>query len=139
MKHFINEKQNTTSDVVGLLLTVLFLGLPFIFFYELFFCRNYWVNRIRLYRMFKKNEGELVHLSDKNIAGDELSMFSYTLDGNEYSIWLWRDKDLFTLSDSYLTDRYYTDYIGLFLTDLSVLRIGHKKVINKLKSKINEN
>ena len=146
MKHFITKKENTNLELIGILLTIVFVGLPAIFFYELIFCRGYWVNRVRLYRMFRKNKGELVYLITKDIAGDKISMFSYTLDGEEYSIWLWHDKDLFTLSDSYLTSSSsswingnYTDYIGLFLTDLSVLRIGHKKVINKLKSKINEN
>ena len=91
--------------------------------------------------MFKKDEGELVYLSTENIAGDKISIFEYTVDDVTYSIWLWYDGDnneKFTL-DSGTNSIERDDYIGLFITRFSVLRFGHKKIINKLKSKINEN
>lgn len=138
MKHFILEKESRNHEVIGVILSVVLLLIPFIFFYELFFDNQYWVNRIKLYRMFKKDEGELVYLSTKNIAGDKISIFEYTVDNVTYSIWLWHDGEKFTLDSGWgRVER--DDYIGLFITRLSVLRFGHKKVINKLKSKINEN
>ena len=141
MKHFILEKESRNHEVIGVILSVVLLLIPFIFFYELFFDNQYWVNRIKLYRMFKKDEGELVYLSTKNIAGDKISIFEYTVDNVTYSIWLWygdENSEKFTL-DSGCNSIEGDDYIGLFITRFSVLRFGHKKVINKLKSKINEN
>lgn len=134
--HFKSGNNSKTHTVSGIIITILLLFIPFIFFYELLFANHYWVNRIRLQRMFKNNKGELVHVMTTDIGGPKISTFDYTIDGVIYDIWLWHDSDLLTLD---LKGGYGNDYIGLFITKLSVLKFGHKKLINKLKSKINEN
>ena len=129
MKHFKSEKNTPLLKIIGVILSLLFLGLPFIFCYELFFINHYWVNRIRLYRMLKKDIGELVWVGTYN---SKVNIFSYVIDGHNYRIWLCNDA-LNLYSDD------YNDYIGLFKTKHSILNLSHKYIINKLKSKIYEN
>ena len=81
-------KQYPDRNVLGFILTFVFVLLPFLFCYERFFQRSYFKNRKALIKALKSGECELI---SKRLVPVDNDIIEYVIryNGEEIYIWHW--------------------------------------------------
>ena len=81
--------KNKILEIIGIIISILTLGLGFYIFYELFFEYEYFKNRYNLYKLFKNNKVDIGYISytfhDKGIIEYRLSTNYYIYYYKEYN------------------------------------------------------
>ena len=131
MVHFKPNKDYAPSLFVILsmaFLTIFTLGTTWIFMYEMWAEPGYWKNRWKLHRLLKAGKVKVKYARSSSIYGDQIKAYDVDIEGIEYSLWIWNEKNM-TLDKSILVNN---DYIGLFtgsLTTKWLNRIAVKKIL----------
>ena len=133
--HFVKERNKTLRIVLGCILMMPTLFLPFWGAYEMFFEPHYWKNRWKLYRLLRQGKVTVEHLDDIQFMGG-LSQYQLVIDESVYHVSIWSTSASFfgepvmTLEkELYGTD----DYIGLFIGS-PVTNWLNRKTINLIKN-----
>ncbi len=131
MEHFKSNKDYTPSLFVILsmaFLAVFTLGASFLFAYEVWTEPAYWKNRWKLHRLLNRDRVKVKYARSNSIYGDQIKAYDLDIEGVEYSVWIWNEKNM-TLDKSILSN---DNFIGLFtgsLTTKWLNRIAVKKIL----------
>ena len=121
-------RQYPDRVILGIILSVLFVFLPFVLIYERFFHRTYFKNRKALIKALKSGKCELV--SKRPIPIDP-NIIEYIIryNGEEIGVWHWYQHNSITVHSGRL------DAIGLFVGSLEGRLLTNKiiKLITNLK------
>jgi hypothetical protein len=133
--HFVKESNKTLQIVVGCILMIPTICLPFWGVYEMFFEPHYWKNRWRLYRLLRRGKVEIEHLNDFEFMGG-LSQYRLVIDGSIYHVSIWSTGASFfgeptmTLQEEPFGTE---DYIGLFIGS-PITKWLNRKTINLIEN-----
>jgi hypothetical protein len=128
--HFVKESNKTLQIVIGCILMIPTLCLPFWGVYEMFFEPHYWKNRLRLYLLLRRGKVEVEHLNDFQFMGG-VSQYRLTIEGSVYHVSIWNAGASFfgepamTLQEEPFGTE---DYIGLFSGSLVTKRLNRKTI-----------
>lgn len=116
-----SEINNGLYFILGFIFSTITVFISFLLFYEYFFERYYWINRIELYKMLKNKEISIISSEKLGLCNiTELKM------SDNSRIWIYPDNTLTYDKDGY-------DYIGLFINS-PIMRWYHKQIIKMLKN-----
>lgn len=130
MKHFEPKNENELSifkTMIMAFLTIFTLGIPWIFFYELWAEPHYWKNRWRLHRLLNKGLVKVEHLNTSSFYGDHIKIYSIYIDDIEYSVWIYSSGAM-TLDCVGLRNN---DFIGLFIGSV-ITKLLNRIAIRKI-------
>lgn len=127
MKQFQNQ-EDTKYYLIGVIVSVLFLMIPFILYYEYFFQRKYYQNRILLIKLLKD---KMIILKNHRKPFDNIDEYEFDYDDKLYNIWIYNNNKV-TLSEDIHKKQYDSDLIGLFIGSL-YSKIQNKRLINLIK------
>jgi hypothetical protein len=82
---------------IGIILSILTLGMFYFFFFEYFFRYHYWVNRFRLYRYLKSEEG-VVSYAGTLPLWNEVHIFTFKYENHLYRILEFRNGEAIILT-----------------------------------------
>jgi|LakMenE18May11ns_1017448.scaffolds.fasta_scaffold9703586_2 hypothetical protein len=130
MAHFkLAEKDlNIFKTISMAFLTIFTLGIPWIFFYEMWAEPHYWKNRWKLHRLLNKGLVKVGHLKTRSFYGDHLTIYSVYIEDIEYSVWIYASGEM-TLDCAGLRNN---DYIGLFAGSVTT-KLLNRIAVRKLK------
>jgi len=121
---FIKENKRSYS-VLLIILSIVSLGLVFMFGYDIFMCRQDFKNRKKLLKLLKNKKVSIHKEKSSYIMSDNIVMYTLTIEGEAYSLWIWNNTHI-TL-DSKEGDT----LIGLFKGSL-IAKFTVKSIIKRI-------
>lgn len=123
---FLREGEGRVHPAIAIAVTLLTLGLSFIFLYDELHERHYMINRRRLLRAIRRGQVKVLHKRPL-FANEDITEYALDVDGESVNVWVWYDM---RLSAHTHDDK---NAIGLFEASLFA-RILRKRLVRAVES-----